>query len=388
METLGPVKRKANGTGKIFRQTRKWPEERVPLGNRRYARYGITEESLSRKIASVRPDLILITSGMTYWYEGVQESVELCRRIHPDVPVAVGGIYATLMEEHCRRVCRPDYVLTGEGEKAVRNSLGEQFPLPEAPLTCEADWDDPVWRDSAVIRLNRGCPMKCEYCASRLLEPRFLPGDPDDAFQQVKYLYEKWGTGSFAFYDDALLVHSDRLIKPFLEKILSWGEQVSFFLPNAVHARYIDGELLELMARTGFREIRMGYESSSDDFHARHDGKIDRDVFEHTIELIKKSSFPLENCAAYVLAGLPGQRGEEVEKSVRTGSSYGIRCRIAQYSPVPGSALWKDSLTFSSLPLEEEPVYHNSTFFSMEWEKFTRDDLEKIKSLSRELSPC
>ena len=131
----------------------------------------------------------------------------------------------------------------------------------------------------------------------------------------------------------------------------------------------------------------MGYESSSDDFHARHDGKIDRDSFETTISRIRKSSFPLEKCAAYVLAGLPGQAAEDAERSVRTASSYGVRCRIAQFSPVPGSALWDESLRFSSLPLEQEPIYHNSTFFSMEWDGFTRKDLERIKSLSRELSP-
>ena len=221
--SLGGLKRKANGTGKIFRQVIPWPDDRVSIG-RHYARYGIMKESLARQIESQNPDLILITSGMTYWYEGVRETVSLCRSIHPDVPVGVGGIYATLMEDHCRRVCGPDYVFKGEGEKALREQLGDRFPLPEFPLTDEADWDDPVWKDSAVIRLNKGCPMNCEYCASRIIEPRFIPGDPERAFEQVRYIHEKWGTRHFAFYDDALLVHSTRLVKPFLEKIIRLGQ--------------------------------------------------------------------------------------------------------------------------------------------------------------------
>ena len=154
---LGPQKRKANGTGKIFRQAIPWPEEKISIG-RRYARYGILEESLAEKMAGLQPDLILITSGMTYWYEGVREAVDLCRRIHPNVPVAVGGIYATLMEDHCRRVCSPDYVLKGEGGRALREQLGERFPLPESSLTEEADWGRSCMEGQRGHKAEQGLP--------------------------------------------------------------------------------------------------------------------------------------------------------------------------------------------------------------------------------------
>ncbi len=386
LNRFGSPRRKGNGTGKIFRQPLEWPAERIAI-ERQYARYGIDRESFSSQIARSRPDLILITSTMTYWYEGIGETVDLCRRHHPGVPVAVGGIYATLMPDHCRDVCRPDYVLTGEGSQALREALGGSLPLPAEEISDVADPEDPVWRESGVIRLNRGCPMACDYCASRLLEPVFLAGRAEEAFQRLKEMHGRWGTTHFAVYDDALLVNRENLIKPFLEMVLSWGRNLSFYLPNAVHARYLDRELLNMMEAAGFRELRMGYESSSDDFHEKRDRKINRDIFDNAVEEIRNSAFPLQNCAAYVLAGLPGQRSSEVEHSVRTASAYGIRCRIAQYSPVPGSSLWEESLSFSSLPLKEEPVYHNNTFFSMEWEGFTRDELERIKRLTKELSP-
>jgi len=386
LSKLGAPRRRPNGTGKIFRQPLPWPVEGFSL-ERNYSRYGIDRESFSWKISQTRPDLILITSVMTYWYGGVKEAVDLCRMHHPSVPVVVGGIYATLMPEHCRNTCGPDYVVAGEAERGLRVQLGHRLPFPPGPLTEESDPEDPVWRESGVIRLNRGCPMACEYCASRLLEPRFLPGDPDEAFLRLKGIHERWGTTHFAFYDDALLVNRDTLFKPFLERVLSWNKGLSFYLPNAVHARYLDGETLDMMADAGFQELRMGYESSSDDFHERHDRKINGDIFQAALDHIRASRFPLDRCAAYVLAGLPGQRHGEVEESVRTASSYGIRCRIAQFSPVPRSSLWEESCRFSSLPLEKEPLFHNNTFFSMEWEGFTRSDLEQIKRLSLSLSP-
>ena len=127
----------------------------------------------------------------------------------------------------------------------------------------------------------------------------------------------------------------------------------------------------------------MGFESSDDHFHRERDGKVTMDVFARAVDALNASGFPLNRAAVYILAGLPGQSWQEVEQSVRYASRFGLRCRIAQYSPVPGTALWEQSVRSSPLPLAEEPLYHNTTFFSMEWEGFLREDLERLKQLTR-----
>jgi radical SAM superfamily enzyme YgiQ (UPF0313 family) len=386
LKKWGRVRRKHDGTGKIFRQPKTWPSH-LESAVRRYSRYGICQDALKEKIASCDPQIILITTGMTYWYEGIKEIIELCRKIHGNTPIIAGGIYASLMEEHCKTVCQPDHVVKGEGTGLIPLLTKYNLPAPTLPLSETVITNDPVWKKSGVIRLNKGCPMKCEYCASRLLAPQFQPGTPGETFNQVKKLHLEWGTQNFAFYDDALLVNKEISFIPFLEQIISWNRNLKFYLPNALHARFLDKNLLNLMHKAGFQEIRMGYESSSDEFHKKRDGKLTKEIFESTIDQIKQSDFPLENCAAYVLAGLPGQKWQEVDESVRKGSSYGIRCRIAQYSPVPGSTLWKESCQLSRLPLANEPLYHNSSFMAMEWEGFTKKDLERVKVLSKELSP-
>ncbi|MCK5197457.1 MAG: B12-binding domain-containing radical SAM protein, partial [Spirochaetales bacterium] len=63
---LGTPRRMPNGTGKF-------PRMRVPLprgvkSERYFGRYGVLPEILRKKIKEVNPDLIFITSGMTYWY--------------------------------------------------------------------------------------------------------------------------------------------------------------------------------------------------------------------------------------------------------------------------------------------------------------------------------
>ena len=384
---LGKVRRQRDGTGKFFRQETKYPAglEGIP---RKFARYGVLQDVLLRQMESLSspPDMILITSGMTYWYKGVEEAVQLCRRVFPGIPVGVGGIYATLMTDHCRSVCAPDFITPGDIWPGIVPELVKRgLPVPSVPPGPAYETEDPVWRDSAVLRLNEGCPFHCEYCASNQLSPSFKGGDPSLWAGVLRDLHKRWGTRDFAFYDDALLVNKKDVFLPFLEEVIALDLDLRFYNPNALHIRYLDEQTLRLMMKAGFREIRMGFESSDDSFHENKDGKVTMDVFAQAVDALRASGFPLNRAAVYILAGLPGQYYEEVEQSIRYASRFGLRCRIAQFSPVPGTSLWEESQKFSPFPLAEEPLYHNNTFFSMEWEGFRRENLEQLKTLTREL---
>lgn len=389
---LGALKRRSDGTGKLWK-TFAEPPAPVAAG-RRYGRYGITRDSFRLRlreaaldsIGKVRPpNVILVGTGMTYWYEGVRETVLLCRELFPGVPVAAGGVYASLMPDHCERVSGVDHAVAGEAYPALSrllSSLGlpaPGSPPPEAVLPLAA-----VWRDSAAIRLNRGCPMSCSYCASRLLCPDFTPGDPEAAFRSVLELHERCGTVNFAFYDDALLSHKHRVLHPFLERVSASGLPVRFYTPNAVHIRSIDAETARLMRRAGFQELRLGFESSSAEFHEAHDRKVGIDELLSALETLDAAGFPRASVGVYILAGLPGMRAAEVEDSVRYARSAGVRVRIAEYSPVPGTALWEASVRASAFPLAEEPLYHNNTLLPCEWVGFTRADLERLKAFARQ----
>ncbi|MDL2259450.1 cobalamin-dependent protein [Deltaproteobacteria bacterium OttesenSCG-928-K17] len=68
---------------------------------RPYYRYGLSAEEMEARLAAMPPpDLILITSIMTYWYPGVYEAVRTVKKLFPKVPAVVGGVYATLCPDH------------------------------------------------------------------------------------------------------------------------------------------------------------------------------------------------------------------------------------------------------------------------------------------------
>ena len=82
------------------------------------------------------PDIILVTSAMTYWYTGVQETIGMVREIFPKTPVVLGGVYATLCPDHARQHCGADEVLTGPAESVLldlRFSTNVEQSLPLFP---------------------------------------------------------------------------------------------------------------------------------------------------------------------------------------------------------------------------------------------------------------
>ena len=86
------------------------------------------------------PDQIKITSLFTYWSDYVWESVKFYKSNYPKSKVIVGGIYASLMPDHCKQSgC--DEVFVGVDKKA------EKFK-PAYDL---------VNIDYQIIHTSRGC---------------------------------------------------------------------------------------------------------------------------------------------------------------------------------------------------------------------------------------
>ena len=389
-------RRDAPGRGKVVRQRVETPAVLADVG-RSFGRYGMPADELARSIAGARPDVILVTSGMTYWYPGVEEVVAACADAAPGVPVVIGGVYATLCPDHCASIAPRATVVPGPGERVLPGVL-ERFGLPApareemaGPATVGPGAGDAGLRlserlsEAAVLRLNEGCRGRCAYCASGRLSPRFRRGDPDDVVAAV-LAWVRGGVRTFAFYDDALLDDAENGIVPALEALVAeLGERrIEIALPNALHASRIDGRLATLLRRAGVREVRLGVESLDDDFHRRLDGKMTDSDLDAALDALAAAGFATGEVSAYVLAGLPGQEAGGVESTVAGLLARGVMPHVSEYSPVPGSRLFADACRRSRYPLAEEPLCHNNTAFPMEWDGFTRHYLAQIKHRTAE----
>ena len=340
--------------------------------DKKFSRYGIKPQWLSADLEKIKkPDLIFVTSLMTYWATGVKETIEIVKAVYPDVPVILGGIYASLCHEHAKKDTLADLVIKGPGENHLKKIIKEftGFELEENNLSGDLDelpfpaLDLQTKMVYAPILTSRGCPFSCEYCASSYLEPKLRQRSPENVFKEIKHWHQTHGIKNFAFYDDALLVTARQYAFPLFEKIIASKMELFFHTPNALHIKAITQEAAELMFKAGFKTIRLGLETTDFSNSRNHDVKVTRNEFYTAVENLKAAGFEKKQIGAYLLCGLPGQNLDEVENSMELVRQTGIQPVLAYYSPIPHTPMWETAKEHSKFNLLEHPVFTNNTLF-------------------------
>jgi radical SAM superfamily enzyme YgiQ (UPF0313 family) len=358
---------------------------------RTYSRYGIPEVLVRKALEeSPRPDAVLVTSLMTYWYPGVFALIKLVREIMPEVPVLLGGIYSTLCHDHAQSHAGADLVLAGTDEAGLLHVLDDMTGLGSGREFLPHDLDSypyPAFDlQHAIpyvpILTGRGCPFRCAYCASGFLDSQFRRRSSEHVIGEILYWHEKHSVKDFAFYDDALLVDADQHIMAILEGVVRRGIGVRFHTPNALHIRPITKEVAGLLFRAGFKTIRLGLETALFDHREPLDSKVGPREFEQSVTHLKRAGFAGEEIGAYLLFGLPGQNLGHLEASINVVKACGVRPVLAQYSPIPHTALWKDAVKSSRYDLASDPIFHNNSIFPCQKEPFSWDKVSAMKKLT------
>jgi radical SAM superfamily enzyme YgiQ (UPF0313 family) len=357
---------------------------------RRYGRYGLPIEAFQEELAShPRPDAILVTSGMTYWYPGPFEAIKRVKGHFPGVPVILGGVYATLCYNHAREMSGADYVVLGEGElEALR--FADQLTGRESDYSRYTEsLDSFPWplhelrrnQGYAAIQTSRGCPFHCTYCASPMLHPQdFRRRDPRRVADEIEYCFRELGIRDFAFYDDALLVEAESHIHVLLDEVLHRGLACRFHTPNGLHARYIDQALAAKMYQAGFTTIRLGLETADAHEQLRTGSKVNNDDFRAAVHNLRTAGFATRQITAYILMGLPGQSAREVMNSVDFVHQCGALAQITLYSLIPGTLEWERAVRQGHIDARADPLLHNDSLYPFPWCPASLQDFERAKA--------
>lgn len=188
-------------------------------------------------------DEVYVTSLFTYWSSHVREAVRGVRTAFPDSHITVGGIYASLAEEHCRSHTGCDEVHVGMHREA------ESF-LPDYGL---------IDTDYQIVHASRGCVRRCDFCGTYKIEPQYLP---------KRTIRDEVVKNKVVFYDNNLLAN------PHIEDILA--ELAEVRVNNRVvqceSQSGIDGRILEgrphlaaLMRAARFRYARIAWDGPLSD---------------------------------------------------------------------------------------------------------------------------
>ncbi len=381
-------KRHVHGHGRFFREVINKPDA-LQMIPRAYCRYGLSPDVFRNKLkAHANTDLVLITSMMTYWYPGVFDAIKIIKETLPGVPVILGGKYASLCTEHAQTFSGADVVVSGRGENAILDLIKNRFDEEAAFVPAEDDLDslpypafDLLSRlDQVSITTSLGCPYRCSYCSSSRFYPKFVRRDPLRVADEIEYWQKKHGVTDFSFYDDALLVDPEKMIVPLLEAIRQRGLSCRFHCPNGLHVREIDARMSRLLFESGFKTIRFGFETSDFSLQKSTGGKVRNDELQNAVLYLKNAGYRTEDLGIYLLCGIPGQKEADVTASIDFVRQCGAKPVLAEYSPIPGTAMWPQAVKSSPFDIEHEPLYHNNSILSCRNDDFSYDTYLQIKS--------
>lgn len=284
------------------------PEERCG----ELVRYGISKRDFLKGVIDYVPDLIGIACP---YYRNKQSTLEIVsmlrKEYRDDVPLVLGGPYASLCPEEFLQAGLVDFVVFGEGEVTFTELCGaidRGGEVPEIPGTIFRDgsgaivraarreripdlarlprprrdllpmreyfaidrarWsiaiNDMRWPKTSMIT-SRGCPETCLFCSVRCLWGRkWVPRSPQDVVNEIEELIDEYGIREVNFLDDSISVNQKRL-RDLCQRIIDRKIDVKWVPSSGAAIRYLDKETLKMMKRSGCYRLSFGLESGDPD---------------------------------------------------------------------------------------------------------------------------
>lgn len=282
----------------------------------------------------------------------VFEAYEIADRYRAlGIPVVMGGLHVSMLPEEAAHHCTA--VVVGEGESCwaavLRDAEGgrlrptyraRDFDLADAPMPAFELLDISKY-NRLTVQASRGCPLRCEFCASSiLLTQRYKQKPAERVLAEIDRIRELWERPFLEFADDNAFVNRrywKQLLSQLKTRDVRWFAETDL----SVHE---DPELLTLMRQSGCTEVLIGLESPTEDglggIELRNDWKHKRwPEYREAIERIQSQGIRVNGC--FVL-GLDGH-GEEVFDEVY---EFAERCelfdvQITVPTPFPGTPFYQ-----------------------------------------------
>jgi radical SAM superfamily enzyme YgiQ (UPF0313 family) len=270
------------------------------------------------------------------------------------VPVIMGGLHVTACPQEAKEHCSS--VVLGEGEPHWAQLLEDfekgrlqpfyqsggngSFDLAQAPIP-RFDLLDPEKYNRLTVQTTRGCPFRCEFCASSvLLTTGYKVKPADRILAEIRAVKEIWDRPLIEFADDNSFVNK-RASREFMRKLA--GENVRWFTETDLSVGR-DEELLQLMRDSGCRQVLIGLESpraeSLDGVELKANWKM-KQVGSHKEAVDRIQSYGIRVIGCFVL-GLDGDTPDifgQVDDYARELQLSDVQ--ITFQTPFPGTPLYQ-----------------------------------------------
>ena len=295
-----------------------------------------------------RFDLVAISSFSAQ----ILEAYELADRYRArGIAVVLGGLHVTALPEEASQ--HADAVVVGEGESVwpmilddfqagrlePRYQSAGEFSLADAPLP-RFDLLDVDKYNRLTVQTSRGCPLRCEFCASSvLLTPRYKRKPIGKVLAEIDRIREIWRRPFLEFADDNSFVdraYWKELLAELQTRGLKWFTECDLRV-------YEDEELLDLMHASGCAEVLIGFESPIESglpgLELKSDWKHRRwGEYREAIHRIQSRGIRVNGCFILGLDGHTTDVFDAVYEFARESELYDVQITIQ--TPFPGTPLY------------------------------------------------
>ncbi len=325
---------------------------------------GSTEEELTERIASLKPDLIGI-SLMSFMYLRSYEIVRVAKRSAPDAKVVAGGPHTSTVKEDVLKGCSEiDFGVMMEGEDTIvelcagkpladikgllyrdggkiinngKRDFIEVLDDTDFPRYEKFDIDKYVTEEIGVIT-SRGCPFQCTYCpVLEAIGRKWRKRSAKSVVDEIEYWHSR-GKKQISILDDNFTLKRDRVeaICGEIEKRNLTGLDIN--CNNGIRADRVDYDLLKLMKDAGFNSVAFGVEGGNDKILANIKKGEKLESIEKGIETAVTLGYKV---TLFFIVGTPGETLEDVEDSIKIARKYDIfDARFYNLIPFPETELY------------------------------------------------
>jgi hypothetical protein len=348
----------------------------------RYRHYGYSFEYIEKMARNSGAFLVGISSLFTPYSDEALETAVRIKSALPDCKIVMGGHHPTEMPQHVMQCRSVDYVIRGDGEKAMpllakglqrsqslknipgivyRDETGnmvvsrpdrindpEDLLLPATHLIRHRFYKRGS-RGSTVIVASRGCPGRCSYCCMRQSPERhFIQRPVKTVLKEIDRAVTRDNAGFIDFEDENLSLNRrwfldllDGIILRFKDAELELRAMNGLFPPS------LDDDVVKAMAKAGFKSLNLSLGSSSPAQLKRFQRKDVRDAFDTA--LAAAHYYGLQ-AIGYVIAGAPGQSAESSVDDLLYLAQRRTLAGVSIFYPAPGALDFKICRNLGILP--------------------------------------
>ncbi|MFH0807134.1 MAG: radical SAM protein [Elusimicrobiota bacterium] len=358
------------------------------------------------KVVAEKPDFLVMESSTRTIEEDLRLALEVKKQCGTKL-IFTGqhpSAYPEQLKDKVDYICIGEYeftvldIIQGKNEKEIPglypNKLRDPFdvnllPWPEDEDIKRIDYLNPGPPGLRYKQIqaygSRGCPYRCIFCVCSNLyysKANWRPRDPADIVKEIAYLKNKYGDKMEGiFFDEESHNFNKKHVIDLCQKIIDAKLSNLHYTAMCMY-NTLDDEMLEIMKKAGYYQIRVGVETVSEKVAEGigMKGKLNLDKLYRVLSTAKKLDIEIYGT---FLVGAPNANPEEDMKTINVmkdllKKELLTELQISICTPQPGTPFYNKVEKEGWLLHKEWQRFDGNTESVVSYPHYPKEKIEEV----------